>query len=155
MDEGTRSNTDPNMDLNTTVERAPALFEPVTRPILETCNPKIAAQTLKRRKRYELEIKQKKKENPGLTAASYLVSIDRALLENMHALGEFYDIAPGKTEEQLTSTHVEKYIKGLVTRDGDSEVDPTVIVKALRNVPSNHNGVPLQYVKCSAIEGYP
>ena len=122
------------MDLNTTVERAPLLFEPVTHPILESCDPKMAAQFLKRRRRYELEIKENKKEIPGLTAASYLVSIDRALLENMHALGKFDDIAPGKTEEQLTSTHVENYIKGLVTRDDDSEVDPTVIVKAMRNV---------------------
>ena len=109
---------------------AVSMFTPIAHPALRTVDPVDVSAFLKERERYELEILEKKKELPTLTFTPYTSCIDRKLLKHMLMLGEFDEIAPDKTADQLTSTHVKTFIESFIKKP-ESGYDPKCIEKAL------------------------
>lgn len=87
---------------------------------------------MKERERYEPEISAEQAEVPTLTVVPYTASIDCSLLKNLPFMGKFDKIAPGVTSESgLTDEHIKTYVTSLVVRSSDSEVDLSIIDKAL------------------------
>lgn len=58
------------------------------------------------RERYELKVEQKKAELPTLTVVSFTSFMERKLLKHMVLFGDFDDVAPDKTTEELTSDEI-------------------------------------------------
>lgn len=116
------------------VERKATVFETLSHPVLKSVDPRKVSAFLRERKRYELEVAERKKEVPSMTVASFRVSVDRMLLENMHSVGALDDVAPGKAFEDLGESDIEKYVKSIISHDKSEDVDPTVIEKAVSTV---------------------
>lgn len=69
-----------------------------------------------------------------MSVASFKVSVDRGLLKTMHSLGTLDSVAPNVAYNSLSSNHIEKYIRNLVNKDLDEEVNPLVIQDALKGL---------------------
>jgi len=108
-----------------------AVFAPINHPILSSMDPSDMIIFMQKRTAYELQISEKKREIPSLTAASYVVSIEPQLLKSMHFMGEFDEVAPNVALEQLTSEQIKSYISKIVSIDNSKEPDSQVIEKAL------------------------
>lgn len=113
-------------------------FQPLKHPILRSVDPVKVADFLREREIYEMEIKEKQKEVPSLSLASYRVSNDPGLLRRMHFLGRFNKIAPKKSLAQLTSNHIEKWIQSLVKRE-QTLFDPVVVERCLAKLRTPMN----------------
>lgn len=100
---------------------------------MRSLDPVKISSFIKERERYDLTIAEKKAELHTLTAAPYTVCIDRALLRNMHFLGEIDAIAPNVSVEQLTSDHINNFIHGLAKKPS-SGYDPKSIDNALNGL---------------------
>lgn len=110
------------------------MFATINHPVLSSIDPKDISKFLKDREKYEDEIEEKRNESPSIQAASYKVSIDRTLLNNMHFLGKFKDIAPGVTVKDLSSNRVEALLRGMVSRSRTDDVDPGTIHASLNGL---------------------
>lgn len=121
-------------DSSRPVERKATVFETLSHPVLKSVDPKKVSAFLRERKRYELEVGERQKEVPTMTVASFRVSVDRMLLENMHSVGALDDIAPEKTFEDLSEDDIEMYVKSIVTHDKNEDIDPSVIERAVATV---------------------
>lgn len=128
-----------------------AILQPVSYPVLRSVEPQKVAQFLKERLRYEDEVAEKKKEVPSMTIASYKVSIDRTLLDNMHFMGRFDKIVPNKTATDLTSEDIETFIKQIVAHHDGVDVNPTVIQEACTRSASAHGDRRPQRLGCFSI----
>lgn len=80
-----------------------SLFAAISHPVLTSIDPVKVSIFVKERERYELEVGQKKTGLPTLAVAPYTSFIDRTLLRKMVFLGEFDELAPKKSAEELTS----------------------------------------------------
>lgn len=113
---------------------ASALFVPLQHPVLCSVDPVKVARFLKERERYEDEIAEKRKEVPTMTVASFKVSVDRGLLRTMHALGRLDQVAGGVAFDQLTSEHIEMYVRSIVGKGSDKRVNPVIIEEAMKGL---------------------
>lgn len=52
----------------------------------------------------------------------------------MHFIGRFESIASGVSVEGLTSEHIEKFIRSIVTHEKDKEINPALIEKAIKDI---------------------
>lgn len=110
-----------------------AVFTPIVVPVLRSDKPKRVGVILKERERYDLEIKGKQAEVASLAVASWTASGDHALLKNLVYMGKFDTLAPSVTNSSnLTDTHIENYVRSLVTRD--TSFEPTAIESALKSL---------------------
>ena len=108
-----------------------ALFEPIANPVLRSFDPK-KVSVFKEFAHYKNEEEEKCREVPSMAVAYFKECIELSRLDSMHLLGKFEAIATGTTVENLTSEHIDQFIRGIVTHDDETEVDPTVIEEALR-----------------------
>lgn len=100
--------------------------------MLRTIDPVNVARFLKERERYEIEIAAKQVEVPTLKVLPYTASVDRTLLKSLFYMGKFDDIAPDiATVKDLTTDHIETYVRSLISRSDTTIVDPTIIESAL------------------------
>ncbi len=108
------------------------LFAPIAAPVLRSVDPVEAARFVRERERYELEITSKQVEMPTLKVLPYTASVDRTLLKSLFYMGKFDEIAKDATNvADLTDTHIETYVKALVTRPDTASFNPTIIKSAL------------------------
>ena len=115
------------------MEKALTMFQPISHPVLHSVEPVKVSQFLRDRERYEIEVREKKKEVPTMTAATYRVSVDPGMLRRMHFLGKFKSIAPDTAVSALTSAHIETWVKGMVRKD-DMSYNRATIEKALSSL---------------------
>lgn len=91
------------------------------------------SEFLRNRERYEVEVAEKKKELPGLSVATYKVSVDTGLFRRIQFLGKLEEVAPGRSLSQLTSTHIAKWVKRLVERE-ETTYDPSIIERCIADL---------------------
>jgi len=109
-----------------------SLFAPISAPILRSLEPVNVSRFLKERERYLLEIEAKQVDVPSLKALPYKASVDRSLLKSAFFFGKFQTIAADVTEvSNLTSEHIESFVKSLVARTSATRTDYSVIEKVL------------------------
>lgn len=114
---------------------AVSLFTSISAPILRSVDPVKVARFLKECERYELEITAKQSELPTLKVLPYTASIDRSLIKNLFFMGKFDSIADGVTSaSDLNDEHIKVYIDSLVSTIDESEMDPTIIEKAIEGL---------------------
>lgn len=111
-----------------------ALFEPIAHPVLRSFDPARVSKFLKEYARYRAEVQERQKEVPSMSVASFKVCIERSRLDHMHFIGKFDDIAPGKAVDELTSDHIETFIRSIVTHEEGKEINPRVLEKALKGI---------------------
>lgn len=116
------------------VQRISALFEPISYPVLRSLELKKVSVFYGRTCATKTRLKKNAKEMLSMTVASFKVCIERSRLENMHFLGKFEDIAPETNVGNLTSDHIEKFTRSIVSHENDTSVDPTVIEEALKGI---------------------
>lgn len=120
---------------STTANAIVAVFTPITQPVLRSVDPVLVANLLKERERYELKVKGKQSEVPTLAIGTWASSIDRSLLKNLVYMGKFATIAPAIADPLLLQeSHIEKYVKSLVSRNSNSTFEPAVIESALQSL---------------------
>lgn len=100
--------------------------------MLRSIDPVNVARFLKECERYEIEIAAKQVEVPTLKVLLYTASVDRTLIKSLFYMGKFDDIAPDvATVKDLTTDHIETYVRSLISRSDTTIVDPTIIESAL------------------------
>ena len=113
-----------------TGSNALSVFQPISHPVLRNVDPVKVSHFLRERELYEREIDEKKKEVPGLSKATYKVSLDPTLLRKTHFLGRPDKIDPDTSLEDLTFKHVAQWVQSLVDRP-EGCLDHLVIEKAI------------------------
>lgn len=84
------------------------------------------ARFLKKRVRYEVEVKDKRAEVHSLSMMVYFASVDYSMLKHFTFTGAFEDLAPDATVEIVTEENMKTYLKSLASGKG-GEVNPARI----------------------------
>lgn len=145
-------NARPDVEVGAEVQRRATVFEMLAYPFFRSLDPKKVAKFLRERKRFEVEVEERRKENLRMLVALYTVSFDTSLLENLHTIGALDDVLPDKQLEVITSKDIEKYVHSLVEHKEGNTVNLQVIENALKGNKlnmsiENRDARMLEYIK--------
>lgn len=102
--------------------RSAAGFSSDTSLVLRSVDPVAVAKSIWKHEKYELEVRSEQAEAPSGSVVPYVVAIDRSLFGNLIFLGNMDKIAPGKTLDNVTNSHVNRCIASIVEK-GNSLYD--------------------------------
>ena len=109
----------------------PALFTPISHPVLTSLDPRHIISFLEKRESYLLEVEEKNKEGGNITPASYKVSVKPVILRSMYLLGHFKDVAPGKEFKDIAANDIEAAITKLVGKINEKRISTSTLSAAM------------------------
>ena len=110
------------------------VFELLKYPILASIDPKDIISFMKARQSYELEVEEKKKQNPNMEAASFKVCVKPSVLRAMHFMEMFEEVEKNIELKDLTSEHICKTIEITVNESCRKKPSARVIEAALQGL---------------------
>ena len=111
---------------------SPSVFELVKYPLLSSIDPKYIISFMEARQAYELEVEEKKRQNPNMEAARFKVCVKPSVLRAMHFMDMFEAVARDVELKDLTSEHIRESLEIIVNESCRKEPSARVIEAALQ-----------------------
>lgn len=112
------------------------LLASLEHPVLSQVDRASVARFISARNAYELRIKNLNElfgNSSNLTPASYLISIEPDLLQQLDYLGQLESVAPGITFRDLTSEQLKTFIHS-ITANRNNNIDEILALRATDDI---------------------